>query len=207
MTTSRQKPAHQPEGIQMNAIATIEPETALPASSSLSLILPEALSFDRWQEIGRELAAREKVLNWWIGDWWAFGEHRYGERADAAVAGIFPLTYGALRNYGSVCRAIATSRRRDSLDWSHHVEIAPLARQSQEAAEMLLERAEREHMTVAQVRAAVRSITGREVEPRPTPDADSEFESHVRSWNRLPDEKKADFRELVEEAEWGLIRL
>ena len=124
-------------------------------TSQLSLSLPDELSFERWQIVGRELAARDKCLNWWIGDWWAFGEHRYGERAKIAAEGCFGIGFGALRNYGSVCRAIETSRRRDTLGWSVHQETAALA---PDQADVLLDRAERDNLTVAQVRTIVRQM-------------------------------------------------
>lgn len=181
-------------------LATID----LPPSQSLSLTLPDGLSFDQWQHVGRELAAREKVLNWWIGDWWAFGEHRYGDRAEAAAADIFPLSYGALRNYGSVCRAIETSRRRDTLDWSHHQEVAPLAHAAPEQADALLERAEREHMTVAQVRAAVRVAQGKTLgEALAARDEDPDHYMLLgiaRAWNRAPVAVRKSFMELASES-------
>lgn len=170
----------------MNNLAIIEPETELPASSSLSLALPANLSFERWQDIGRELAAREKVLNWWIGDWWAFGEHRYGDKAKVAAEGCFGLSYSTLSTYGTVARAFEPSRRLETVPFSSYQEAAPIARQSPDAAQMLMERAGRESMSVASLRAAVRTLQGREVQPRSTPDADS-FKARVyRAFNCLP---------------------
>lgn len=142
-----------------NDVHTAAP--ALPPSGSLSLELPDGTSFDDWQRIGRELAAREKVLNWWIGDWWAFGEHRYGERAKAAAEGLFPLSMQSLMHYGSVSRAFDPTCRRLQVPFSAHQETAPLVRQNPDAAQTLLDRAERENMTVAQVRSAVRAIQGK----------------------------------------------
>lgn len=189
----------------MNEMTTIE-MTTLPPSTSLSLSLPDATTFEEWQDIGRELAAREKVLNWWIGDWWAFGEHRYGERAKLAASELFPVSFGTLANIGSVARAFPeTSRQHEVLSFTHHQEIAPLARQAPDAAQMLLDRAERENMTVAQVRAAVRVLQGRETEPRPAPDDDSLLGSFLRHWNRLPHHIRIDAAELIAEADGGLI--
>jgi len=189
----------------MNAITTIEIDDALPPSTSLSLSLPPSTTFDQWQHIGRELAAREKVLNWWIGDWWAFGEHRYGDRAEVVAEGVFGKSFQTLRNYGTVCRSLETSRRRDALEWSHHAEVAPLAKQSPEAADMLLDRAEREGMTVAQVRAAVRTLQGREVTPKPEQDGDSLLAAFLRHWNRLPHDVRIEAAELIAEANGGEI--
>jgi hypothetical protein len=187
---------------EMTNIASIE--TLLPQSGSLSLSLPEGLPFDRWQDLGRELAAREKVLNWWIGDWWAFGEHRYGERAKAAAEGCFGKAFQTIANAATICRSIETSRRRETLDWSHHAEVAPLARQSLDAAEQLLDRAEREHMTVSQVRAAVRIAQGRTAdEVLAARDEDPDHYALLtiaRAWNRAPIAARQSFLDLANEA-------
>lgn len=182
-------------------MVVVEPD--LPASSSLTLSLPETTTFEQWQFIGRELSAREKVLNWWIGDWWAFGEHRYGERAKTAAEGCFGKAFQTIANAATVCRSIETSRRREALDWSHHAEVAPLARQSPEAAQLLLDRAERESMTVAQVRAAVRVLQGKTVSEVLT--ARQEDPDHyalltiARAWNRAPVHVRETFIELASE--------
>lgn len=186
----------------MNEISTIEPaEAYLPQSGSLSLTLPDGLVFDRWQDIGRELAAREKVLNWWIGDWWAFGEHRYGERAKAAAEGVFGKAFQTIANAATVCRSIETSRRREALGWSHHAEVAPLVRTTPEAAHELLDRAERENLTVAQVRAAVRELQGGEPAQRPERDHDSLLAGFLHHWNRLPREVRVSAAELIAKAD------
>ncbi len=191
----------------MGELSIIEPAELLPASSSLSLDLPASTSFEDWTRVGRELAAREKVLNWWIGDWWAFGEHKWGERSKLAAEGVFGLKFQTLRNFGSVCRSIETSRRRDTLDWSHHVEIAAL---SPEAGDRLLDQAEQEKtqtgkpMSVAELRAAARVIQGRTVSEVLTARGDDpdhyEVLTIARAWNRAQTHNRETFRELLEEA-------
>lgn len=190
----------------MNALTVIEPNAGeLPPSGSLSLVLPASLPFERWQEIGRELAAREKVLNWWIGDWWAFGEHRYGDRAKAVAQEAFGLSFSRLASIGSVARAFGQGcRRRQVVAWSHHEEVAPLARQSPEAAQMLLDRAEREQMSVSQLRAAVRVLQGKTVpEVLSARDEDPdhyEVLAIARAWNRAQVHNREAFLELANEA-------
>src|SRR3954453_14466533 len=39
--------------------------------------LPEEMTEEEWEDAGRQLGRVETALLWWIGDWWAFGEHRY----------------------------------------------------------------------------------------------------------------------------------
>lgn len=102
---------------------------------------PDDLQFDDWMKIGTSLQRVEGSVQWWLGDWWAFGEHTYGTRAEAARSGrIRNLAFGTLANYAVVSRAFAqTSRRREVLPFSHHAEVAKLSQGDQE---MWLMRAE-----------------------------------------------------------------
>ncbi|MES2782939.1 MAG: hypothetical protein V4657_09090 [Pseudomonadota bacterium] len=166
-------------------------------TSSLSLSLPDDLSFEQWQDVGRNLAARGKVLNWWIGDWWAAGDHRYGDRAKVAAEGLFGKEFGSLANAASVCRVFETSRRRERLSWSHHVEVAPL---SPEQADEVLEQAEQIGMSVMQVRAVVRELQG--IAPLRIISLGGEtLNGFLERWNRLPRELRSIAAELIEEAD------
>lgn len=188
----------------MNALNTIEPETFdLPATGSLSLALPETLSFGAWQHVGRELAAQEKVLNWWIGDWWVFGEHRYGERAKAAASELFPHSLQRLMNIGSVVRAFPeTSRQQEVLSFTHHEEIAPIARENPAAASALLDLAARDGLSVAELREAAKVFRKpvERSEPKPRDD-DSLLAGFLHHWNRLPKSVRLSAAELIAEAD------
>jgi hypothetical protein len=116
----------------------------------LSLELPKDQAFEDWLKVGRELATANKVLNWWIGDWWAAGSHRYGERAKVAAHGIFGREFSTLASMASVCRSFETCRRRQHLSFTHHQEVAAL---SPATADALLDRAEREGWSVRDLRA------------------------------------------------------
>jgi hypothetical protein len=152
-------------GLAMNAVALnlVPVEETTP----LALDLPDGQSFEEWSETGRNLASAHKVLNWWIGDWWAAGSHRYGERARLAAEGIFGREFGGLMNLASVSRAFPTSRRREGLSFSHHQEVAGLPPVQ---ADRLLDRAEREGWSTRDLRAEAilaRSTTPRWFETRP----------------------------------------
>ena len=166
----------------MNSVVTVKPD-AMPDATSISLSLPESLTFEQWEAIGAELANHAKKLNWWIGDWWAAGHHRYGERARLAARGLFGKEFKTLANIASVCRAFEPGRRREHLSWSHHAEAAAL---SPNAADMLLDLAERDRMSKAQVRAAVTTIRGTAA-PRPNAD-EASVATLFRTYNRLPGE-------------------
>ena len=105
--------------------------------AELTLEVPEAMSFEDWRAMGHRLCATERVINWWIGDWWNAG-HRYGERARLAAEGIFALGFQTLANLGSVCRRFETSRRREVLSFAHHAEVVALPSAD---ADRLLDRA------------------------------------------------------------------
>lgn len=150
---------------------------------ALALNLPKDQTFDEWQELGRNLASANKTLNWWIGDWWAAGSHRYGERARIAAEGIFGREFQTLRNFASVCRSFETSRRRDTLSFSHHAEVAAL---DPTKADELLEKAEHDNWSVRDIRAevaAIRNVTGSHQREPESPE-EIEWSALVGSWNR-----------------------
>jgi hypothetical protein len=169
----------------MNSVVTAHP-AALPEATGTSLSLPETMTFEQWEAIGAELANRARKLNWWIGDWWAAGHHRYGERARLAARGLFGKEFKTLANIASVCRAFEPSRRREYLSWSHHAEAAAL---SPNAADMLLDLAERDRMSKAQVRAAVTTIRGGP--PLRSTTDEAAVTSLFRAYNRLPPQVRA----------------
>jgi hypothetical protein len=94
------------------------------------LELPEDLNFEDWATVGRTLDEFAQSSQWLIGDWWAFGEHRYGCRKALVDGGDWqgPSPQSCM-DAASVCRQFAeTSRRREVLSFSHHREVAALPR-------------------------------------------------------------------------------
>ena len=137
------EPCHRLEGFpkltdppdQDNTVDAI-----LAKSPPLSLDIPEGTSFEHWLALGKHLALVDNTLAWRIGDWWVYGEHRYGDRVAAIRTRRWNgPSFGACRNYAMVARAFETSRRRDTLSFSHHREVASLSPQD---ADRLLDWAE-----------------------------------------------------------------
>lgn len=123
------------------------------------LSIPEGLSFDEWLGVGRKLMLADKAVQWAIGDWWIYGDHRYGERASAAIdpaTGENRLT--RYMQYGWVARSIETSRRREVLSWSAHLEVAALEPNIQDG---ILSRAVENGWGSREVRAAVKEFKDR----------------------------------------------
>jgi N6-adenosine-specific RNA methylase IME4 len=80
-----------------------------------------------WIEAGRTLGRIERSVSWWLGDWWAFGESKYGQRKAMVEAEEWEgPSYQTCRNAASVSGAFELSRRRDSLSFTHHAEVAAL---------------------------------------------------------------------------------
>ena len=109
-------------------IGAVDTQLALPLARSLmSLNLPENLTVEDWLRVGQALGRTESAVMWWIGDWWAYGEHCYGDR-EALIEGEEweGPAFQTCRDAAWVCRRIKTSRRRDVLGFSAHKEIAVL---------------------------------------------------------------------------------
>lgn len=89
---------------------------------------PEDVTLDEWCAAGLVLGKIEQGASWWLGDWWVFGEHRYGDRKAivTAVDWMGP-SFQSCMNAGSVSRAYQpTSRRRVGLSFSIHKEALGL---------------------------------------------------------------------------------
>lgn len=119
--------------------------------TTTSLSMPSDASFEEWAEQGQRLFTMERAVMWWIGDWWRFGEHRYGERAAAALDSRY--SFQTFMDAGWVAGQIETSRRREVLSWSHHKEVAALPAQEQD---YWLDEAEQGHWSRKELRAAMK---------------------------------------------------
>jgi len=177
-------------------------------TSSLSLDIPAETTFDEWVDLGRQLCSNAKAINWWIGDWWAFGDHEYGVLAKAAAEGIWGREFGTLSNYGSVSRSFKeTSRRRELLTFTHHVEVAAL---SAAEADELLDLAAQENLSTRDLRAAVQERREQKVVAALTRDPPTEAQLHQREvsalrnlWNCSRPSARREFLEAATEAELG----
>jgi N6-adenosine-specific RNA methylase IME4 len=129
-----------------------------PASTSRTgLDIPEDLPFEDWALLGDALSACEHTMMWWIGDWWAYGEQKYGERKkilEALIAGGHnPPAYKTCKNAGSLSRSFERSRRQDLLSWEHHAAVASLDKTEQD---WMLDRAKAHGWATRQLRDEVR---------------------------------------------------
>lgn len=102
---------------------------------------PPNMTLREWRAAGVVLGRFERSAQWWIGDWWAFGVHSYGERTKLVSAADWTgPSLKTCKNAASVCRKFKRSQRRDLLSYSHHAILQGL---DQEKAEARLDLAER----------------------------------------------------------------
>jgi N6-adenosine-specific RNA methylase IME4 len=88
---------------------------------------PADMTEREWCAAGEHLGKVERSVMWWLGDWWAFGEARYGQRkAIVQAEGWEGPSFQTCMDAAFVCRAFETSRRRDVLSFKHHREAAAL---------------------------------------------------------------------------------
>jgi hypothetical protein len=94
-------------------------------STATGISFDPLLPFEEWRALGARLGVYAKASSWWLGDWLAFGQTKYGRRYKEAI-GATGLDYQTLRNYAVVARRFELSRRRDTLSFHHHAEVCGL---------------------------------------------------------------------------------
>jgi hypothetical protein len=118
------------------------------SATARGMSLRAGLQFDEWRRAGSQIARISSASAWWLGDWVNYGEQAYGSRYRAALE-VTALDYKTLRNYAWVARRFELARRRDSLSFQHHAEVAGLAPAEQE---LWLARADRQHWSRNELR-------------------------------------------------------
>jgi hypothetical protein len=126
---------------------TQEPARVTPQG----LQLAEGLPFEAWAGMGRKIIGLSNACAWCLGDWLIYGEQAYGQRYKLALE-TTALDYQTLRNYAWVARRYDVSRRRDTMSFQHHAEVASLPEPDQE---LWLNRAERARWSRNELRRRV----------------------------------------------------
>lgn len=99
--------------------------------NSVSLAIPEHLTFEQWMGIGSGMKAVEKSIMFWIGDWLLYGENHFGEKWTQVLEAT-EYSYKTIQNALWVAKRIDPQIRREDVSYAHHAEIAALSVESQE---------------------------------------------------------------------------
>jgi hypothetical protein len=145
------------------------------------LALPPGLALETWAEIGATLVRTEKAIHWWLGDWWRYGEHHYGEAATVAA----PTGYSAetCRKAAWVADRIEPVRRRPDLSFSHHDAVAALPPADQDR---LLDRAATEGLDRHHLRQAAKAAANGNGQPAPERERDYRCPECGHEWDGAP---------------------
>ena len=120
--------------------------------TATAYVIQGNVPFGDWVQHGRRLGVIGRSAGWWIGDWLRYGNARYGDRY-ARASRITGYDTQTLMNMVYVASHFEPSRRRESLSWSHHAELAALP---QEEQDWWLDRAETDRLSVRCLREEVR---------------------------------------------------
>jgi hypothetical protein len=140
--------------VRADLLASLE-ENDWISSTALVIDRPD-LSYEKYVALGGLLGKVGSAVKWWQGDWLAYGEALYGERA-AQASETLNLSAEGRQECLRVALAIPRSRRRPSLSWWHH-RIVAARWLSLPQREQLLDQAEREGLTTRELEARVRDL-------------------------------------------------
>jgi hypothetical protein len=135
------------------------------AGTPSRLELERDMTFESWLVIGRRLSRITNASPWWLGDWLIYGRRAYGERYRAALD-VTDLDYQTLRNYAWVARKFPGSRRRDTLSFQHHAEVASLPEPEQD---LWLKRANASQWSKTELRRRIAATRNRPRSEEPAP--------------------------------------
>lgn len=117
-------------------------------------------TFEKWEAFGKTLQFLERTVQFAIGDWINYGEHRWGEKYAQAVDET-GNSQGTLRNYAWASGRVNLSLRSDKLKFNHHVLVAPLSHADgtpdQERQRYYLELAVQQELSVARLRQIIKA--------------------------------------------------
>jgi len=124
---------------------------------------------EEWQNYGEILKRVDEAKQWAIGDWLCDGKRHYGDGLYKEAEKVLGYDQAKLRQLKSLADNFELLRRRNNVSWSHHYEVAPLKRITEnkngklelsdkpdkEKMQELLKKAEKEGLSVRELRELV----------------------------------------------------
>ncbi|MEU5404183.1 LmbU family transcriptional regulator [Streptomyces sp. NPDC005963] len=165
-------------------------------TTKVGLQMPTGMAYDEWERSGRQLAGVLDSSSWWLGDWLVYGKDHYTDRYQRGIRAI-GLSYQTLRNYAWVSRRFDLTRRRPTLSFQHHAELASMPVEEQDC---WLERAEQQQWTTKQLRGALRAARQGEQQPPTRTEPSRRLEvpgDHLQWWHKVAEQLGVDFEQWV----------
>lgn len=111
-------------------------QPAVPVADGVSirptgLVIERELSISEWAVLGDRLGVLGKAIQFAIGDWLNYGEIKYGETY-SQFSELTGYKVETLQNIKFVAGRVEISRRRESLTFAHHAEVAGLVPSEQD---------------------------------------------------------------------------
>lgn len=113
-------------------------------------------TYDEWYAAITWAKQVEKASPFWVGDLLQWGEAKFGEMASQVHEAI-GYEYQTSANAQYVCKKIPPERRRPTVPFSHHAEVASLPPAEQDK---WLDKCETENLTREQLRVQLRAEKG-----------------------------------------------
>lgn len=123
-----------------------------------ALVITGDLEFSAWASTGETLQGIFDGIGYFLGDWYNYGQKRWGDVAVQAVFDISNRKPSTVQNYAWVCRHVPPAMRRPELSFGHHYAVAALAERNAPLAVELLETAIVNDWKREELRAQVATI-------------------------------------------------
>lgn len=119
-------PKHDERIETLGGLFPMMPDGSNAIATHTDARFPKNMTEEQWAEAGREIGRVRGTLNWWIGDWWAFGEDQgYGNRKAIVESEDWEgPAFQTCANAATVCRAFETSSREEVVSFRFHQAIA-----------------------------------------------------------------------------------
>ena len=119
-------------------------------SSALILRSPKE---EDWEELSSYLCKVQRSIYWWIGDYFRFGEARFGDDIYQYIDET--MSPQLIERCAKVASEFPHSERFDTLSWTHHYIVMPLSKPLRKA---VLTMAETDRWDTAKTREYVNKL-------------------------------------------------
>lgn len=148
-------------------------------------------TFQQWEAAGVFLSRSKEAVDWWIGDWLAYGSIRedWSDRYEQAL-GLFPkMTAQELFKLQQLAESIPLDRRIPTLSVAHHVKVRNLSCSDQQKYLELASPQNGSETPRLTPRELARAINGEDVRPDEREGVSKRIQRLLEDIDRLGDRR------------------